>query len=171
MRRFAGVLSAAWVAGVCLSGAVTASAGQGLLPRGQADYRFWGQPMYQARLLTPGAEALDWARPLGLELEYARGFDAGVLVWSSMVELRRLEGRRGDHEAFEAALADCFASVSAGDSYLALARSADDLDFYLNGDEVCAISGDRWAERFLAIWLSEDSRDPASARALLGADS
>jgi hypothetical protein len=150
--------------------AALASVGQDLRPLGQAEYRFWGQPMYEARLLTPGAAELDWTRPLGLELEYARSFDAGVLVWSSLVELRRLEGTRPDHDAFEAALSGCFASVSAGDSYLALATSADDLGFFLNGDEVCAISGDRWAERFLAIWLSEDSRDPASARALLGAD-
>jgi len=137
---------------------------------GQAEYRFLGRPMYLAQYYAPEDGQQPDFVPSGLELTYLRAFSAGLLAWASMAELRRLEGEPADHTDFEAGLRSCFSDVSEGDRYLALAKSADDLELWLNGKQVCTISGARWSERFLSIWLSENARDPRLARVLKGID-
>lgn len=136
--------------------------------RGQAEFRFLGRPMYQAEFYAAEAGQQQGLAPSALELTYQRAFSEGLLVWASMAELRRLEGERADHAEFESALETCFSDVAEGDRYLALAVSADDLEFWLNREQVCTISGTRWSERFLSIWLSENARDPQLARMLIG---
>lgn len=136
--------------------------------RGQAEFRFLGRPMYQAEFYAPEAGQQQGLAPSALELTYQRAFSEGLLVWASMAELRRLEGERADHADFESALETCFSDVVEGDRYLALAANADDLEFWLNGEQACQISGAGWSDRFLSIWLSENARDPRLARVLMG---
>ena len=40
--------------------------------RGEVTFRWFGLPLYTARLFTPGGQAPDWRNPLGLQLIYAR---------------------------------------------------------------------------------------------------
>lgn len=134
--------------------------------RGSAEYRFLGQTLYQAALYTPEGQSLNWDSPAGLALSYQRDFSGRTLMRASMAELRRMEGKADDHAEIEKGLADCFRDVEKGDRYLAVAVSPDDLEFWLNGENTCTLSGQQWAERFMAIWVSDQSRDQRSARLL-----
>lgn len=138
--------------------------------RGMAEFRALGQRLYTAELFTPNGHALDWSRGAALSLTYSRNFPAGVLVWASMAELDRLEGPQSDHESLRQGLEGCFTTVGKGDRYLALARDADHLEFWLNGVHVCTLTGRRWAERYLSIWLSDQSRAPHLSKALIGGE-
>lgn len=142
----------------------------GVSERGQARFDFLDRPFFAATLYTPDAQPLDWDKPLGLLLEYDRWFAGGLLVYSSMFEMNRIEGAQADHPDIRKQLRTCFKTVRKGDSYLAYAHQPDAIKFWRNGQLTCTLQADRIAERFLSIWLSDMARDPELAMILRGDD-
>ena len=148
--------------------AVVAKVFGGAQMRGEATFRWLGLPLYTARLFTPGGGALSWANPVGLELVYARNISRQSLVDATVSELERLEGSRADHGVIGQKLVPCFRDVAEGDQFVATTTSADEVQLFFNGARTCRVSHENLGERFLNIWLSDNSRSPALSRQLRG---
>lgn len=155
--------------GRALDGAdVIAKVFNGAQLRGEATFRWLGLPLYTARLFTPGGGALSWAKPVGLELVYARNISRQSLVDATVSELERIEGSRADHGVIGQKLVPCFRDVSDGDRFVATTTSADEVQLFFNGARTCRVRHEDLGARFLNIWLSDDSRSPALSRQLRG---
>ncbi|WP_298679631.1 hypothetical protein [uncultured Lentibacter sp.] len=127
-----------------------------------------GIPLYTAALLTPSGRPFRADAPHALELTYARSFSRARLVRSTVAELARLEGPQPDHAAIEAKLATCLKPVAEGDRLAAIAPSAARLTLAFNGAPACTLTERNIGARFLAIWLSPNSRSAATSRKLKG---
>ena len=58
--------------------------------RGEATFRFFGIPMYKARLYTDGGRVFDWQQDFALELTYQRNLTEYDLIESTLREMKRL---------------------------------------------------------------------------------
>lgn len=132
--------------------------------RGQATLRFLGLPLYQARLYTPGGSALDWQKDLALELTYLRRLSQTDLVTSTLREL----DRTGAPVPVRDQLVECFEDVGKGDRYLAVSNGPDEILFWRNDRRMCTLSHPQIKQRFMAIFLGENTRSPAFTRKLRG---
>ncbi len=136
--------------------------------RGEAVFRWLGLPLYTARLYTPNGQALTWARPVALQLIYARKISRQSLVDATVSELERLEGSQADHAVIGEKFASCFRDVDEGDQFVATTITADEVQLFFNGTAACRVSHDNLSARFLGIWLSDNSRSPDLTRQLRG---
>lgn len=169
-----------YISGLLLGGMLAMSAGvadarelRNPVSIGKAEVRLFGFKLYDASLLTVGGSRFDPAKPHALELTYARAFDRESLLEATRKEMqriegRRIEGRRGDHDAIIDRLRPCFRDVTEGDRFKATALGADRLAFSLNGAKTCEVNGPALANRFLAIWLSDNARDRRLSQKLRG---
>ena len=130
--------------------------------------RWLGLPVYTAALYTQGAARFSWSQPDALELQYLRSFPARQLTKSTLDELRRIEGPQGDHAALIAKLGRCFPDVGKGDRLTAYSSSASEVMFSFNGGAPCTVHHPGVRERFLGIWLSDNSRSAKLTRRLKG---
>lgn len=148
--------------------AAPASQVQSLLPgaeqRGAATFRLLGLPVYQARLFTPNAAPLDWSQDFGIELIYQRRISQSDLVEATLREMERM----GNPPPPAAKFATCFQEVEPGDSYLAISRGPDRLEFRLNGRKTCDLRHKGIKRDFMSIFLGPDSRSARFTQALLG---
>ncbi len=135
---------------------------------GAVTFRWFGLPLYDAALYTTGGGAFNWRAPLALKLVYARDIPAETLVRATLMELRRMEGARADHAAIGRKLGPCFRNVGPGDRFTAIAESTDAVTLWFNGARTCELSHPGIRERFLGIWLSDDSRSARLSRRLRG---
>lgn len=140
----------------------------GATVRGEATLRFLGVPVYRAALFTANGAAFDWKKPMALRLKYAMSFEAGELVSATRKEMARIEGTQPDHAEIEGKLAPCFRDVVSGDAFVAATAGPDALSFWLNGSQTCTLRHAQIAQRFLSVWLSENSRSPRQSRQLRG---
>ncbi|MCB2136480.1 MAG: hypothetical protein KDE08_11140 [Rhodobacteraceae bacterium] len=132
--------------------------------RGQATLRFFGLPLYQARLYTPGGKALDWQEDMALELTYLRRLSETELVTSTLREF----SRTGASLPVKDQLEQCYDDVGKGDRYLAVSNGPDEVLFWRNDRHMCALTYPRIKYRFMAIFLGENTRSPAFTRKLRG---
>ncbi len=135
---------------------------------GEAPVRFLGRTVYAATLYTEGSEQFSWSQPLSLRLDYAYGFTAAQLVKATGREIARIEGPRPDQADLLAKLTPCFRDVGPGDSYVAVATTADQLSLRLSGQKTCDVTHQDVRRRFLNIWLSPDSQFPRLSNKLRG---
>lgn len=135
---------------------------------GQARLSFLGFAAYDAILFTENAAPYTPGKPVALELTYRRQFTAKQLTDATATELKRLFGASADMMAAAQRLGTCFRSVNAGNRFTAVSRNANDLQLYLNGTRTCQLGDPQIAQRFLAIWLSDQSRYPSLSRQLRG---
>lgn len=136
--------------------------------RGEATFRWLGLPLYTARLYTAGGAAFSWSKPVVLQLEYARKISRQNLINATVSELERLEGSQADHAVIGEKFGPCFRDVDAGDHFAAARVGRDDVQLYFNGTPTCRVSHPNLSSRFLAIWLSDNSRSPDLSRQLRG---
>lgn len=132
--------------------------------RGAATFRFFGFPIYEAQLFTRSGAPLDWSKDFGLELKYLRNLTEYDLVEGTMRELSRTGGAlpvRGQLEK-------CFRNVRKGDRYVAISRGPNQVRFWLNGKRVCTLSHPRIKNRFMSIFLGENTRSRSFTRKLKG---
>lgn len=122
--------------------------------RGQATFRFLGAPLYRARLFTPSGARLDWESVFALELTYLRNLTATDLVEGTLRELKRMGGGLPQR----AKLASCFLDVRKGDSYTAITDGPHRLKFWLNNTQICSLSHPDITNRFMKIFLGDNSR-------------
>lgn len=132
--------------------------------RGEATFRFIGLPIYEARLYTDAGAPLDWNRDFGIELEYMRNLTETDLVESTLKELDRL----GSPIPVRAQLTQCFDDVRKGDQYLAVSRGPNKIGFWRNGVRVCTLSHPQIKQRFMAIFVGDDTRSKSFTRQLKG---
>ncbi len=138
---------------------------------GQGTLRFWGQPIYQARLwVSPGFEPAHYAAlPLALELSYQRAFSAEAIARRSVLEMRRIgpfsaaQATRWQ-QALQAALPD----VQPGDRLTGLYQPGTGATFRLRGRTVGAVADPEFARLFFGIWLSPQTSEPQLRAELLG---
>lgn len=132
--------------------------------RGQATFRFLGLPLYEARLYTPGGEPLDWQKDLALELTYLRRITEADLIESTLQEF----SRTGAPLPVKDQLSQCFDEVGQGDRYLAVSNGPDQIMFWRNERQMCALSHPQIKQRFLTIFLGDNSRSRSFTRKLQG---
>ncbi|OBY26917.1 hypothetical protein [Leisingera sp. JC1] len=141
---------------------------QSLLPgaeqRGEATFRLFGFPVYQARLFTQDAAPLDWAQDFGIELTYQRRLSQDDLVEATLAEMQRLGHSAPSRGRFQA----CFQDVAPGDRYLAVSQGPDRVKFLRNGRTVCTLSQPGIKRGFMSIFVGANTRSARFTRALLG---
>lgn len=135
---------------------------------GTATVRWLGIRAFDALLVTPGGADYDPSKQAALELQYAVRFTAQELYDATMQELDRLEGARPDHPQIARKLTNCFAAVGPKDRFLAVGSAKDRVKLFRNGRQTCDLRHSDIRARFLAIWLSPDSRFPSLSRKLRG---
>ncbi|MEQ9695889.1 hypothetical protein [Shimia sp. SDUM112013] len=132
--------------------------------RGVATFRYLGFPLYEARLFTNDADALDWREDFGIELRYLRNLTRQDLVEGTMREL----SRTGAPSQVRAQLNQCFADVDKGDRFLAVSRGEDQVSFWLNGSRTCTLRYPDIKTRFMAIFVGDNTRSRNFTRKLKG---
>ena len=135
---------------------------------GQAQLRVFGFLAYQGQLFTEGGARFSPEAPTALMLTYNRAFSARQLIHATETELRRMAPRAPDMDKVLTLVSQCFRDVSQGDSYLAISPHPHELRLFLNEAEICRLAHPDIGQRFLAIWLSDDSRFPRLSRQLRG---
>lgn len=137
---------------------------------GEVTFRWLGLPLYDAALFTPAGQGFSWARPIALQLTYARSISRDNLIEATITEMERMEGARGDHAAIRQKLVSCFRDVSKGDRFTASASGGNAVQLWFNGRQTCTLGHSNIRERFLGIWLSDKSRSVRLSRQLRGVE-
>lgn len=143
--------------------------GQGLL-------RYWGIPIYHARLLAaPNWQLAYLGRaPLVLELTYQRAFSGADIARRSLQEMQRAGAITAEEEAaWMAAMLAIFPDVRAGDRISGFWQPEFGARFWwigANGQRrwLGEIADARFAQLFFAIWLAPTTSEPGLRQALLG---
>ena len=132
--------------------------------RGSSTFRFLGLPIYDARLYTPGGAPFSWSEDFGLQLTYRKTIAKKALVDSTLDEM----ARQGNPAPTKSKLAACMRPVSKGDSYLAISKGPDQVEFWLNGVQTCTLSSPGIKRSFMSIFLGNDTRSASFTRQLKG---
>lgn len=143
---------------ILLGHAAQASPVKSALPgaalRGEATFRYLGFALYDARLYTRSGARFDWNTDFALELTYRRNLTERDLVEGTLQELERTGGALPLRDQ----LGKCFSDVKKGDSYTAVSKGPDSLSFWLNGKRTCTLAYPGIKDRFMGIFLGENTR-------------
>ena len=175
-----GLLLASAVPGACAETPAWCGVTDGPLPatiraqlpplsvRGTGDLRWFGLPVYDARLWSP-PEAWRADRPFALEIRYARNIRGDQLAARSIDEMRLQGiGDESRHARWRAAMNRTFPDVREGDCLTGLAMPGAPTRFFVNGRLAGAIDDPEFGPAFFAIWLSPATSEPRLRRQLLG---
>ncbi len=132
--------------------------------KGSATFRYFGVPIYDARLFTPQGAAFSWEREIGLHLTYRKTLGQKALVKSTLDEM----ARQGNPAPPRDLLERCFQTVSKGDSYLAVSDGPDRVGFWRNGQKTCTLSYPGAKLAFMSIFLGNDTWSATFTRQLKG---
>lgn len=140
--------------------------------QGQGRLRFLGLHVYDIRLWSAegGLGPADWpAKPLALEIEYARSLVGRLIAERSLEEMRRA-GPLDDAVArrWLDSMTDLFPDVKAGDRITGLHLPAGVSRFFHNGQSRGEVRDAEFTRRFFGIWLADHSSEPALRSSLLG---
>ncbi|MEY2682981.1 MAG: hypothetical protein RJA09_125 [Pseudomonadota bacterium] len=138
--------------------------------QGQARLRVWGFQVYDARLwVSPGVDPNQLrTTPHALELDYLRAFKGADIANRSLQEMLR-QGPLPTEQAntWLRQMTALFPDVVAGDEITGLYLPGEGLRFFWNGRPLGVLSDPVLAERFMGIWLSTATSEPALRSALL----
>jgi len=131
---------------------------------GSGELRFFGLPVYEARLWArPGFDPAHFERnPFALEIRYARRLPGNAIAERSIAEMRRIgdfspeEGQR-----WLGIMREAFPDVADGDRLTGVNDGQGGVRFFHNGRAGPALQDARFAHLFFGIWLSE--RTPSRA--------
>jgi hypothetical protein len=143
----------------------------GARAHGQGQLRFLGLRIYDIRLWAEErVAASDWpARPLALEIEYARELDGAAIAERSLKEMRRQAQIAPDTGGrWLEAMTRIFPDVRAGDRITGVHRPGSGARFFVNGRMQGELTDAEFARLFFGIWLSPRTSEPALREALLG---
>lgn len=135
---------------------------------GTGHLRWFGLPVYEARLWTPPG---GWVAttPYALEIRYARHIRGEQLAGRSIAEMRHIgAGRDAQHVQWQAAMNRVFPDVREGDCLLGLAVPGGPARFYVNGKPTGAVEDPEFGPAFFGIWLSPATSEPKLRKQLLG---
>lgn len=135
---------------------------------GEGTLRWFGIKVYDARLHAAGATP-DFARPLRLELRYARALRGSAIAERSNEEIARLGyGSPAQRAAWAAAMLQLFPDVDAGDTLAGEHLPGVGARFQHNGRPLGEIADAAFSRAFFSIWLDPRTSAPALRAALLG---
>ena len=139
-----------------------------LVAQGEGDFRWFGLPVYHARLWAP---ASGWRMndAFALEIRYARTVKGHRLAETSVDEMRHTGAgsesqRKGWGEAMRSTLPD----VREGDKLIGLSLPGAATRFFLNGQPIGDVADPGFGPAFFGIWLSPATSSPELRRMLLG---
>ncbi len=146
---------------------------------GQGEMRWFGFSLYNAALWVSGEqmdETREWEResemrrPYALALHYKRDFTRERLVDTSIDEIRRL-GTTDEAllARWRSELNLVFPDVRSGQTIVGVRLPGEGARFFFEGRVVGALSDERFARAFFAIWLDSRTRSPELRARLLGA--
>lgn len=145
--------------------------------QGRHRFRFWTFDVYEAVLRAgPGFEPQSWSKhPLALSLTYARDFRGSDIARRSVEEIER-QSPLGDalRQRWQVQLAALLPDVRAGDALVGAYRPDQGLQFWRRREtwQWLGELGDvDLSRRFMGIWLSPQTSEPAMRQALLGLSS
>ena len=142
--------------------------------RGEMDW--WFMTLYRARLLTPDGSYQPNSFPQQLEIQYYRDIPASRLLEATKHQWLHLGYDREQISAWLALLKGLWPDVKQGDRLSFVANGPQRGHFLFNDKPLAAIAIDesassehkRFADAFLAIWLSERSSRPQLRAQLIG---
>lgn len=134
---------------------------------GQAkmEYLFWD--VYNAKLETPTGHYVFGQHPTKLTLTYLRDFSAKDIVKATNEQWQHL-GFDEMVGAFDSQLLDLWPDIKENDSLSFETNQQGIGTFYFNNEKLGAIEDERFADNFLAIWLSADTTEPSLRKQLIG---
>lgn len=139
---------------------------------GEADFRWYGFEVYQARLWsTVSKPSLD--TPFALELDYRRRISKQDLVETSLEEMQRVNGTvldAGRLQDWGAQMGRAFVEVQPGTRITGVYMPGQGCRFYVDGRLSHEITDALFARRFFSIWLDPRTRHPELRQRLLGLD-
>ena len=139
--------------------------------RGSATLRFFGMPVYDARLWTQAAFTAEryehW--PFALEIQYARKFAGAAIAERSLAEMRRVGNFGADEsQRWMALMERAFPDVQCQDRLTGLHLGHGKLHFYCNGLETAATTDPEFVRLFFGVWLAPKTQALALRAALIG---
>jgi len=146
----------------------SAAQADSLAPVGEGTLRWFGLKVYEARLWTAGG-APDLARPLRLELRYARALRGAAIAERSDQEISRLGfGSPEQRAAWSAAMRNLFPDVAPGDTLAGEHLPGRGARFLRNGAPLGEIADAEFSRAFFSIWLDPRTSAPDLRAALIG---
>jgi len=148
--------------------ACTAAQASDLTRLGEGTLRWFGLKVYDARLWTAGG-AVDFDRPLRLELRYARALRGPAIAARPEEEIARLGfGSPEQRASWLAAMQRLFPDVMAGDTLAGEHLPGRGARFLRNGQPLGEIADSEFSRAFFSIWLDPRTSAPDLRAALLG---
>lgn len=124
--------------------------------------------VYDATLKTDTGNYPD-ADIIALQLSYLRDIDADKLVETTKEQWQELGYEIGeDEQGWLDQLEEIWPDVKEGDCLLAYHETDKGVQFYSANDDLGQIESDDFADKFLAIWLDEDSSYRKNRNELIG---
>jgi len=137
-----------------------------MVGKARLEVLFW--PVYESRLYSADGSYREGQRPLRLEIQYLRNFDAEDLVERTGQEWQGQGLTHPAQQQWLARLAQLWPDVREND-VLALALDQDGGSaFYLNGELLGTIADPDFGGQFVDIWLSTKTSRPEMRLALIG---
>ena len=142
---------------------------QGLRTVGQGEMRWLWFKLYDATLYSESGRYELGRYPQALTLTYARAIEREDLLSATAAEWQRLGlGSETDRERWLGRLAALWPDVGAGDRLTFYVDSAGVGHFWWQDKPLGSLADPQFSAAFLAIWLADNSRDPALTRRLRG---
>jgi len=140
--------------------------------RGQANMRWFGLLLYEARLWTLDAfDSKHWAdQRFALELVYARSFDGAKIAQASLELMQAQHGKVTERDRqWLAWMQQSFPNIQAKDRLLGLHQGAKEGCRFVHNRQVrLDIPDAHFAKAFFGIWLDPRTTEPALRRSLIG---
>lgn len=140
--------------------------------RGQANMRWFGLLLYEARLWTLDAfDSKHWAdQRFALELVYARSFDGAKIAQASLELMQAQHGKVAERDRqWLAWMQQSFPNIQAKDRLLGLHQGAKEGCRFVHNRHVrLDIPDAQFAKAFFGIWLDPRTTEPALRRSLIG---
>lgn len=135
---------------------------------GKGRMTFLGFRLFDAELYAPEG-TYEASAPFALKLTYLRNFTSRDIVDSSIKEIRRQGGASAAQlDRWERQMRRLFPDVAAGQSITGVRTPDGAADFYLNGRKLGTIRDAAFTQKFFAIWLGRQTRNPQLRAALTG---
>jgi len=132
---------------------------------GRMEYLFWD--IYDATLFSRSGDFSLGAHPVKFKLTYLRDFEANEIVKATN-EQWELIGKADLVNKYDEQLLSLWPNIRKGDSLTLITDEQGKSTFLYNDEKVGVIDDIAFSSDFLAIWLSENTSEPALRKKLLG---
>ncbi|MGN5137806.1 chalcone isomerase family protein [Aeromonas sp. 164P] len=142
---------------------------QKLRPVGQGQMQWLWFKLYDATLFSESGRYQPGHYPQALTLTYARAIEREDLLSATAAEWQRLGlGTDAERQRWLGQLAALWPDVQAGDKLTFYVDKGGAGHFWWQEKPLGTLADPHFSAAFLAIWLADNSRDPALTRRLRG---